>query len=270
MATWREAQCAQAFVVFSRSCDFVWRPDMPYVLCVYVFGRHPLYIWYTGRTTWWWERPFCTNPVLVGQSMFTWIVQRYKLYDWTFLQLRMKRTEKLYLHQWTVAIVCKKIAFLITQGISADTEPIVVESRKMKESECRILDCTNARFGSAVANIGDIDLDGFQGMVTRSPRKFVWSRQIFPMLLWRVICSSVCRPTKTKTRSDTNVNTLYVCFHRSSCRCSLRRQWSSVYFPRVREGAPHAALPAHRSGGFVVRSASRFIRLLNIWWNRHG
>ena len=52
---------------------------------------------------------------------------------------------------------------IILKGITADTKPIVIESRKMKESECRSLDCTNARFGASVANIGDIDLDGFQG-----------------------------------------------------------------------------------------------------------
>ena len=53
--------------------------------------------------------------------------------------------------------------FFFPKGINADTKPVVIESRKMKESECKALDCTNARFGASLANIGDIDLDGFQG-----------------------------------------------------------------------------------------------------------
>ena len=55
------------------------------------------------------------------------------------------------------------IVYYFQQGINADTKPIVIESRMMKKTECKQLDCTNARFGAALTNIGDIDLDGFQG-----------------------------------------------------------------------------------------------------------
>jgi len=33
----------------------------------------------------------------------------------------------------------------------------------MKDAECAALNCHDARFGFAVAAIGDVDLDGFQG-----------------------------------------------------------------------------------------------------------
>lgn len=34
----------------------------------------------------------------------------------------------------------------------------------MKDHECTELDCHNARFGSALAAIGDLDRDGFDGI----------------------------------------------------------------------------------------------------------
>ena len=41
-------------------------------------------------------------------------------------------------------------------GINADTKPIVIESRMMKKTECKQLDCTNARFGAALTNTTEI------------------------------------------------------------------------------------------------------------------
>jgi len=33
----------------------------------------------------------------------------------------------------------------------------------MKDAECEILNCHDARFGFAVSAIGDVDLDGYEG-----------------------------------------------------------------------------------------------------------
>jgi len=41
-----------------------------------------------------------------------------------------------------------------------------IYSRKMKEMECKALDCHNARFGFALANAQDIDGDGYVGMIS--------------------------------------------------------------------------------------------------------
>jgi len=38
----------------------------------------------------------------------------------------------------------------------------------MKEAECSQLNCHDARFGSAVSAIGDVDLDGYQGRLMQS------------------------------------------------------------------------------------------------------
>jgi len=39
----------------------------------------------------------------------------------------------------------------------------VIYSRSMKDHECLQVDCQNARFGFALASIGDVDWDGFPG-----------------------------------------------------------------------------------------------------------
>ena len=49
------------------------------------------------------------------------------------------------------------------QGITSATEPITIPSRPMKDSECHELNCNGARFGFALANIGDVDRDGYDG-----------------------------------------------------------------------------------------------------------
>ena len=63
-------------------------------------------------------------------------------------------------------LVFKHILFHL-QGITNETEPIKIYSREMSQSECAQLDCENARFGFSVARLGDVDLDGFEGIVVQ-------------------------------------------------------------------------------------------------------
>ena len=49
------------------------------------------------------------------------------------------------------------------QGITKDTKPVKIVSRKMSDGECHELDCRNARFGLSLANLGDLDGDGYNG-----------------------------------------------------------------------------------------------------------
>ena len=48
------------------------------------------------------------------------------------------------------------------QGITEDTEPVVIKSFKMSKDQCKQSDCSNARFGFSLAAL-DLDLDGYQG-----------------------------------------------------------------------------------------------------------
>lgn len=61
----------------------------------------------------------------------------------------------------------------MSQGITKDTKPVKIVSRKMSDGECHELDCRNARFGLSLANLGDLDGDGFNGTCVRCARVFV-------------------------------------------------------------------------------------------------
>ena len=56
--------------------------------------------------------------------------------------------------------VCARVS---VKGITSLTEPQVIYSRKIKKTECDQLNCHNARFGYALASIGDVNWDGFPG-----------------------------------------------------------------------------------------------------------
>ncbi len=49
------------------------------------------------------------------------------------------------------------------QGISYSTKPVKILSRRMTQQQCRDVDCLNARFGFSLANMGDVDRDGYEG-----------------------------------------------------------------------------------------------------------
>ena len=49
------------------------------------------------------------------------------------------------------------------QGITDQTKPTKITSRKMDSKDCKMLNCHMAQFGIALANLGDIDKDGFEG-----------------------------------------------------------------------------------------------------------
>jgi len=53
---------------------------------------------------------------------------------------------------------------IFVQGITSATRPVRITSRAMKAAECAAIRCEDARFGFAVANAGDLDLDGIQGL----------------------------------------------------------------------------------------------------------
>ena len=57
------------------------------------------------------------------------------------------------------------------QGITSETKNVTIKSRPMTIAECAELDCTSARFGFSLANIGDLDQDGYEGGFLYHERK---------------------------------------------------------------------------------------------------
>ena len=59
------------------------------------------------------------------------------------------------------------------QGITSSTKNVTIKSRPMTIAECAELDCTSARFGFSLADIGDLDQDGYGGRHLHHHRKFM-------------------------------------------------------------------------------------------------
>ncbi|ESO00761.1 hypothetical protein HELRODRAFT_175239 [Helobdella robusta] len=49
------------------------------------------------------------------------------------------------------------------KGINSLTKPKKIISQKVTKNDCLLTNCIHSRFGSSIANIGDIDSDGFPG-----------------------------------------------------------------------------------------------------------
>jgi len=78
------------------------------------------------------------------------------------LQLKCERWKSVLLLRSLLSVFIADALFM-QQGITSKTKPLKIVSRKLKDLECAELDCLNARFGFALANIGDVDRDGFDG-----------------------------------------------------------------------------------------------------------
>ena len=63
----------------------------------------------------------------------------------------------------TVFLCVANFSVILFQGITSSTKNTTIQSRPMKIAECAALDCTSARFGFSLANIGDLDQDGYEG-----------------------------------------------------------------------------------------------------------
>ncbi|KAI0240277.1 Integrin alpha-PS1 [Lamellibrachia satsuma] len=55
------------------------------------------------------------------------------------------------------------------EGITSGTKNVTITSRPMTIAECAELDCTSARFGFSLANIGDLDQDGYEDLAVGAP-----------------------------------------------------------------------------------------------------
>ncbi|XP_064648554.1 integrin alpha-PS1-like isoform X2 [Lineus longissimus] len=57
----------------------------------------------------------------------------------------------------------------LPQGITDKTVPVEITSRNMNEKECMELGCEHARFGFSLANLGDLNRDGYDDLAVGAP-----------------------------------------------------------------------------------------------------
>ncbi|XP_074658698.1 integrin alpha-PS1-like [Tubulanus polymorphus] len=54
-------------------------------------------------------------------------------------------------------------------GIRSSTKPVSILSREMEATECKKLNCQQARFGFSLANLGDLNKDGYNDLAVGAP-----------------------------------------------------------------------------------------------------
>jgi len=94
-------------------------------------------------------------------------------------------------------------------GITSLIEPQNIYSRKMKDAECAQLNCHDARFGLALAAIGDVDRDGFQDLAVGAPYEgsgavYIFrgsSHGIIPQFSQRIYASDLVVSSPTPLRA---------------------------------------------------------------------